>query len=235
MRLELKQEKAINEHLRDNLKQLEAKKDEHLSELASELGSIQAINKRLESELDRARGEVVGGKTAITNLKFELGEKELAIANLTAENQKLEGSLAEAAKNEIFLSEELQRFKYGIVPGEEPHGEQLQLFPTPEEQAAVTPKTETENTESPAVKPEPSTVNPEPSRGTTKPKLLTAGELAKWINKTHHPEKPISDQNVRDWFNPKKNSDKNRTAVQDKYGFRLNHKDKRGTLHFTLL
>ncbi|WP_254175519.1 hypothetical protein [Planktothrix tepida] len=88
----------------------------------------------------------------------------------------------------------------------------MQLFPTPEEQAAVTPKTETENTESPPVKSQhfgklsakPLTVNSEPSSGTTKPKLLTPGELAKWINKTHHPEKPISDQNVRDWFNLKK-------------------------------
>ncbi|WP_254175288.1 hypothetical protein [Planktothrix pseudagardhii] len=202
-------------------------------ELANATSDRKLAEERLETERFRAE-----------ELIKQIEEKDRAIATLKTENQKLKASLIEAAKNEIFLSEELQRFKYGVsLASDEPHGEQLQLFPTPEEQAAVTPKTETENTESPPVKSQhfgklsakPLTVNSEPSSGTTKPKLLTPGELAKWINKTHHPEKPISDQNVRDWFNPKKNSDKNRTAVQEKYGFRLNHKDKRGTLHFTLL
>ncbi len=52
-------------------------------------------------------------------LRTEIEDKDRAIATLTTENQKLEGYLGEAAKNEIFLSEELQRFKYGIVPGED--------------------------------------------------------------------------------------------------------------------
>jgi len=49
-------------------------------------------------------------------IKSELGKKETAIANLQTE---LDNRLAEAARNEIFLTEELERFEYGIIPGED--------------------------------------------------------------------------------------------------------------------
>ncbi|MBE9144904.1 hypothetical protein [Planktothrix mougeotii] len=233
--MELKQEQALRNAAKDELQRLEARKDKHLSELASELGSVNAINKRLESELDRARGELLGGETAINNLKFELMEKDRAIATLQTE---LDNRLAEAAKNEIFLSEELQ------------------LFPTPEEQATVTPPPEELSgtsqpepehleeaepiTETTVFEPREATPE-EPENDTTEvlqtevqPKLLNPKQLAEWINKNCNPEKPITDQNVRDWYNPKKTCEEKRLENEQKYGHKLDHKDKKGTLWFTV-
>jgi len=66
------------------------------------------------------------------------------------------------------------------------------------------------------------------------PKLLNPKQLAEWINEKHHPEKPITDQNVRDWYNPKKTCEEKRLENEKKYGHRLDHKDKKGTLWFTV-
>ncbi len=87
MRLELKQEKAINEHLRDELKKLEARKDERLGELASELGNVKAINKRLEGELERAKNSIERQKEGINHLNDELDRKDKAIQNLMVSHQ----------------------------------------------------------------------------------------------------------------------------------------------------
>lgn len=52
-------------------------------------------------------------------LRTEIEVKDRAIATLTTELKQLEEHLGEAAKTEIFLNEELNRFKYGIQPGED--------------------------------------------------------------------------------------------------------------------
>ncbi|MBE9144928.1 hypothetical protein, partial [Planktothrix mougeotii] len=135
----------------------------------------------IKSELNQLKDELAARDGFIDNLKSQLEEKKTAIATLKTELKKLEDNLAEATRNETFLSEELQRFKYGVVPGEEPHGEQLQLFP-PEEQAAVTPEPE-----------EPENDTTEVLQTEVQPKLLNPKQLAEWINKNCNPEKPITD------------------------------------------
>lgn len=196
-------------------------------------------------------------------VKATLNEKEQAIANLTTENQKLESFLAEAAKNEIFLSEELQRFKYGIsLADDEPLGEQLQLFPTPEElppeeQAAVTPELETENTEPPAVEVDPEIVTSqqltldleseaEPEPVPTEPETtealqtevrtlddngtLSRGELIEYI-KQKYPDAKINPQNLTDAVNGKS---KKMPEYESTYGFKYVGKSK-GQHRFKLL
>jgi len=79
------------------------------SELALELANATTNRKLAEERLEteRLRAE---------ELIKQIEEKETAIANLQTE---LDNRLAEAARNEIFLTEELERFKYGIQPGED--------------------------------------------------------------------------------------------------------------------
>ncbi|HEY9866828.1 MAG TPA: hypothetical protein V6D21_21830 [Candidatus Obscuribacterales bacterium] len=142
--------------------------------------------KELREEVEKQDLEIADLTEELQRIKTQLEGKDLAIATLQTENQKLEGRLGDAAKNEIFLSEELQRFKYGIVPGEDkPLGEQLQLFPTEPE---PTPEPEPENTESPAAH-EPEIIKPESTPETeSNPEeidftgTIPRGELVKYIN-----------------------------------------------------
>lgn len=157
------------------------------------------------SELSNTKDELAARDKYLDHLQSQLEEKEKGLATLTAENQKLEGYLAEARPNKIFLNEKLERFKYGTSLADDE------------------PVIEVEQ-QSPAVNPEPLTV---------KPKLLTPKELAQWINDNRNPEKSISDQNVRDWFS-QKCSEKKRGEVQEKYGFKF-EKRKGNTMLFRVL
>lgn len=226
------------------------RKDSELTSLSMALQQQIEENSILKSELRKIGGG--GDKNAITTLQTELDkirgeleEKEQAIATLKTELKQLEDNLGEAAKNEIFLTEELNRFKYGIVPGEEPCGEQLQLFPPEEQSPPEEPSGTTESEpETPATEPitETTVFEPEETEPDTtemlqtevQPKLLNPKQLAEWINKNCNPEKPITDQDVRDWYNPKKNREEKRREKEEKYGHKLDHKDKRGTLWFTV-
>lgn len=160
----------------------------------------------------------------IDNLKSQLGEKENAIAKL---------------KSELEVREDIQ----------------LNLFPP---ESNPTPEPETENTESLAVAPEPITIQTEAPDTTNPPEtdpgeseLLTVSQLAKKVNEkleeirkenkekgldeNHNLPKPLKDYSLRDWF--KKGSvctDKYRAEKQEEYGFKFSHRDKKGTLWFTV-
>lgn len=189
--------------------------------------------KELREEVEKQDLEIADLTEELQRIKTQLEGKDLAIATLQTENQKLEGRLGDAAKNEIFLSEELQRFKYGIVPGEDkPLGEQLQLFPTEPE---PTPEPEPENTESPAahepeiIKPE-STPKPQPKSKTrakskSKPKQfpegsLSTNELVAHINK-NFPDDEIVYASINDCltFKNGKPKSENLPGYKEKYGF----------------
>jgi len=66
------------------------------------------------------------------------------------------------------------------------------------------------------------------------PKLLNPKQLAEWINKNCNTEKEIKDHNIRDWYTPRKTCEKTRLENEQKYGHKLDHKDKKGTLWFTI-
>lgn len=224
---------------RDTAQRSEIRKDERLRELAAELGSVNAKNKGLEGELQRVKDLVEQQKEGISHLNHELTrkeedmqkilyeqetannskirelmatieEKEQAIATLTTENQKLETSLAEAAKTEIFLSEELQRFKYGIKPGEE-EGEQLQLFPTPEEQPSVI------SNQSPVISEELEVISEEqPPAVNSEGREVGRGELIEYIRQ-NFPKAKINPQNITDAINGKS---KRMPEFESTYGFK---------------
>lgn len=198
MRLELKQEKAINEHLRDELKKLETRKDEQLGELASELGNVQAINKRLESELERARGELKEGERAISMLQTQLDKKDEALATLQAQSQQqLQLTLPLVTDSLDSALEQLQSEKSEILEEQTPAGK-------------VEPSTIT-NQAAPSMNPEPETV-------TSDWVEVGRGELMEYIYKRFPgAEAEIKAQNITDAINGKS---KRMPEFEEKYRFK---------------
>lgn len=194
---------------------------------------------KLQNELKQANSELKARDRSLDNLQKQLEEKQQAIATLTTENQKLESFLAEAAKNEIFLSEELNRFKYGIVPSDEPCGEQLQLFPespavnlSPEKSEILGEETpaseldpETDANTKALQNSEPETVNRQP-----KPSTLTRGELMEHIRQ-NYPGAKVNPQNITDAINGKS---KKMVEYESTYGFKYIGKIK-GQYRFKIL
>lgn len=183
------------------------RKDSELTTLSMTLQQTVDENSNLKSKLREIGG---GDKNAITTLqteldkiKGELKERDVAIAKLTTENQNLEGYLAEAAKTEIFLSEELERFKYGIVPNDAveptpPPGE-VEQTPTPEPTPIPTPPEPEppEPTPEPVTEPEspptPVIVNPESTPTPTKQKLTAKTKAKPKAIKKPQPETLLLD------------------------------------------
>jgi outer membrane biosynthesis protein TonB len=151
-------------------------------------------------------------------VRDELEEREQAIANLKSELE---------ARGEVK--------QLNLFPGPEPTPE-----PTPEPEPIPTPNPNTEivnpeSTPEPKAKPKAKAKTKTKPEPTPETKLLNPRQLAEWINNNCNPKKPVTDQNLRDWFNKKSTcTDEYRAEMQEKYGFKFSHQDSKGTCWFTL-
>jgi len=160
-------------------------------------------------------------------VRGELEERKITITSLQTE----------LVNREIQLQQALQSISSPAVVSCENETQTVDPEPEePEHLEEAEPITETTVFEPREATPEES--EPDTTEGLqteAQPKLLNPKQLAEWINKKHKPEKPVEDYSIRDWF--KKNStcsDKKRAEVQEKYGFKFSHCDKKGTLWFTV-
>jgi hypothetical protein len=170
------------------------------------------------------RGEVELKEQAIANLNSE-------IKTLTGENKTLVADLLECRPALESVRDELKEREQAIAnlkaELEVRENKQLTLFPgqdiTPEQPPE--PKTKAKSKSKAKSKPEP----------TPETKLLNPRQLAEWINNNCNPEKPVTDQNPRDWFNKKSTcTNEYRAEMQEKYGFKFSHQDSKGTCWFAI-
>jgi len=141
----------------------------------------------------------------------------------------------ELVSREIQLQQALQSISSPVVSSE---NETPTVDPEPEESEHLEeaePITETTVIEPREATPEePESDTTETLQAEAQLKLLNPKQLAEWINKNCNPEKPIKDYHVRDWYTPRKTCEKTRLENEQKYGHKLDHKDKKGTLWFTV-
>jgi hypothetical protein len=119
---------------------------------------------------------------------------------------------------------------------------QLNFFP-PEPTPNPTPEpvTEPETIPTPNPNPTPELKTKTKAKTKTKPepepetKLLNPRQLAEWINNNCNPKKPVTDQNLRDWFNKKSTcTNEYRAEMQEKYGFKFSHHNDKNTCLFAI-
>lgn len=179
------------------------------------------------------RGERDTAKSELNQLKDELAARDRFIDNLKSQ---LEETRNELVSRETQLQQALQSISPPVVAFCE--NETPTVNPEPEESEhlekaePITVVSVIEPREATPEEPEPDTT--EGLQTEAQPKLLNPKQLAEWINKNFNPEKPIKDYHIRDWYTPRKTCEKTRLENEQKYGHKLDHKDKKGTLWFTV-
>ena len=157
-------------------------------------------------------------------MRDEIGARDNAIANL-----KTELAAGEVKQLTLFPGQDTTP-EQTPEPTPEPNPVKLVIDSEPEivnPESTPEPKTKAKSKSKAKSKPE-----PEPTPET---KLLNPRQLAEWINNNCNPKKPVTDQNLRDWFNKKSTcTNEYRAEMQEKYGFKFSHHNDKNTCLFAI-